>query len=96
MAQRKAKRSRRQAVSRRRWHDLHDAKQHKYTGPWKRRDRRRAAFQTMKTRFRIAQHYHRLWDSGVKKGLAAWVTAKTFACSPSPVRNLASSSQDSS
>ncbi len=71
MAQRKTKRSRRQAISRRRWKDLQDAKQQKYTGPWKRRDRRRAAFQTMKDRFRIVQQYRRLCGRGMPKGEAA-------------------------
>lgn len=87
MAQRKAKHSRRQSVSRRRWKDLQDAKHQKYTGPWKRRDRRRAAFQTMKTRVRIVQHYRHLCTSGLTKGAAAQQTAKASGLSTSTVRN---------
>jgi transposase InsO family protein len=87
MAQRKAKHSRRQAISRRRWKDLQDAKHQKYTGPWKRRDRRRAAFQTMKARFRIVQQYRHLCDSGMKNGEAAEQTAKAHGISASTVRN---------
>jgi transposase InsO family protein len=87
MAQRKAKHSRRQSVSRRRWKDLQDAKQQKYTGPWKRRDRRRSAFQTMKARFQIVQQYRQLCDSGITKGEAAQQTAKVYEISVSTVRN---------
>ncbi len=87
MAQRKAKRSRRQSVARRRWKDLQDAKRAKYTGPWKRRDRRRAAFQTMKDRFRIVQQYRRLCAGGMKKGEAARQTAKAHDLSSSTIRN---------
>ncbi len=54
---RKKRRSRRQAEARRRWKDLQEEKRKKYTGPWKRRDRRRKAFQTMKQRLKIVQHY---------------------------------------
>ena len=87
MAQRKSKHSRRQSVSRRRWKDLQDAKQAKYTGPWKRRDRRRAAFQTMKARVRIVQQYRRLCEGGLRKGEAAEQTAKAHEISASTVRN---------
>ena len=87
MAQRKVKRSRRQSESRRRWKDLQDAKQQKYTGPWKRRDRRRAAFQTMKDRFRIVQQYRRLCGRGMPKGEAAEKIAKAHGISVSTVRN---------
>ncbi len=54
---RKKRRSRRQAEARRRWKDLQEEKRKKYTRPWKRRDRRRKAFQTMKQRLKIVQHY---------------------------------------
>lgn len=87
MAQRKSKHSRRQAIAHRRWKDLQDAKQAKYTGPWKRRDRRRAAFQTMKDRFRIVQEYRRLCAGGMTKGEAAQQTAKAHGLSASTVRN---------
>ncbi len=87
MAQRKAKQSRAQTLARRRRQDLHDAQRDKHNGPWKRKDRRRAAFQTMKARFRIVQHYRRLCRSGMKKGEAAQRTAEAFGCSASTVRN---------
>ena len=87
MAQRKAKHSRRQSVSRRRWKDLHDATQQKYTGSWKRRDRRRAAFQTMKARVRIVQAYRQLCEAGFRKGVAAWPIAKLHGISVSTLRN---------
>ena len=87
MAQRKSKRSRRQAVSRRRWQDLQEATRKKYTGPWKRPDRRRAAFQIMKARFQRVQYYRRLTQAGLAKGVAATLTAKTFGCSVSTIRN---------
>jgi len=87
MAQRKAKQSRARTLARRRRKDLQDAQRSKHNGPWKRRDRRRAAFQTMKERFRIVQHYRRLWRSGMKKGEAAQRTAEAFGCSASTVRN---------
>ncbi len=87
MAQRKAKQSRAQTLARRRRQDLHDAQRDKHNGPWKRKDRRRAAFQTMKERFRIVQHYRRLCRSGMKKGEAALQTAEAFGCSASTVRN---------
>ncbi len=87
MAQRKAKHSRCQSVSRRRWKDLRDAKQQKYTGPWKRRDRRRAAFQTMKARVRIVQAYRRLCEAGFKKYVAAWPIATLHGISVSTLRN---------
>ena len=54
---RKKKQSRWRAEARRRWQDLQQAKQQKYTGPWKRRDRRRQAFQIMKTRLKIVREY---------------------------------------
>ncbi len=87
MAQRKAKQSRAQTLARRRRQDLHDAQRDKHNGPWKRKDRRRAAFQTMKERFRIVQHYRRLCQKGFKKGVAAQHTAEAFGCSASTVRN---------
>ena len=87
MAQRKAKQSRAQTLARRRGKDLQDAQRDKHNGPWKRKDRRRAAFQTIKERFRIVQHYRRLCRSGMKKGEAAQQTAETFGCSVSTVRN---------
>ena len=87
MAQRKAKQSRAQTLARRRRKDLRDAQRDKHNGPWKRKDRRRAAFQTMKERFRIVQHYRRLCRSGLKKGDAAQHTAEAFGCSASTVRN---------
>ena len=88
MAQRKSKHSRRQAIAHRRWKDLQDAKQAKYTGPWKRRDRRPAAFQTMKDRFRIVQEYRRLCAGGMTKGEAAQQTAKAHGLSASTVARL--------
>lgn len=84
---RKKKRSRRQAETRRRWKDLQDAKREKYTGSWKRRDRRRQAFQKMKQRMKIVQHYRQLRGKGMKEGEAAHHTATTFDCSASSVRN---------
>ncbi len=87
MAQRKAKQSRQQSEARRRRKDLHEATREKYRGPWKRRDRRRTAFQTMKERFRIVQHYRRLCRSGMAKGEAAHQTADVYGCSESTVRN---------
>jgi len=87
MAQRKAKQSRQQTLARRRRKDLHEATREKYRGPWKRRDRRRTAFQTMKERFRIVQHYRQLCRSGIKKGEAAHQTADVYGCSASTVRN---------
>ena len=86
---RKKKRSRRQAEARRRWQDLQDAKREKYTGPWKRRDRRREAFQTMKQRMKIVRHYRQLQKQGMKEGEAAQQTGKAFGCSASSVRNYA-------
>lgn len=87
MAHRKRKRSRRQAEARRRWKDLQEAKQQKYSGPWKRRDRRRTAFQTMKARVRLVHHYRRLCGSGLSKGQAAHQTGEAFGCSVSTVRH---------
>ena len=89
MAQRKRKRSRRQAEASRRWKDLQETKRKKYTGPWKRRDRRRAAFQTMKERFKIVQRYRSLCGEGLSKGRAVQHTAAEFGCSVSTVRNYA-------
>jgi transposase InsO family protein len=86
MAQRKAKQSRAQTLARRRKKDLQDARRDKHHGPWKRKDRRRAAFQTMKARVRIVQHYRRLCQKGLKKGDAGQQTAETFGCSASTVR----------
>jgi len=68
---RKKKRSRRQAEARRRWKDLQEAKRGKYTGQWKRRDRRRKAFQAMKRRLKIVQRYRSLRAKGMKEGQAA-------------------------
>lgn len=87
MAQRKAKQSRAQTLARRRKKDLQDARRDKHNGPWRRRDRRRTAFQTMKARFRIVQHYRQLCRSGLKKGEAAHQTANASGCSDSTVRN---------
>ena len=84
---RKKKRSRRQTEARRRWKDLQDAKREKYTGSWKRRDRRRKAFQTMKHRLKIVQCDRQLRGQGVKEGEAAHQAAETFGCSASSVRN---------
>lgn len=89
MAQRKHKQSRRQAIARRRWKDLQTAKQAKYLGPWKRRDRQRAAFQAMKARYRIVLRYRRLCGSGITEGEAAQQTAETYGCSASTIRNYA-------
>jgi transposase InsO family protein len=87
MAQRKAKQSRARTLARRRRKDLYDAQRAKHNGPWKRKDRRRAAFQTMKERFGIVQHYRRLCRSGMPKGEAAQQTAEAFGISASTVRN---------
>lgn len=87
MAQRKAKQSRRRAIARRRQQDLREATRKKYTGPWKRRDRRRTAFQTMKTRFRIVQRDRHLCGTLGRKGDAARQTAEEHGCSSSSVRN---------
>lgn len=87
MAQRKRKRSRCQAEARRRWQDLHDAKRKKYTGPWKRRDRRRDAFQTMKRRLRMVHAYRAGLSTGVKEEVAVQRTGNTFGCSASSIRN---------
>ncbi len=84
---RKKKRSRRQSESRRRWQDLQDAKREKYTGPWKRRDRRRQAFQTMKQRLKIVHQYRRLRAQGLNEDEAAQRTSDVFDCSVSSVRN---------
>ncbi len=87
MAQRKAKQSRARTLARRRRKDLHDAQRDKHNGPWKRKDRRRAAFQTMKERFHVVQHYRRLCRRGMKNGEAAQQTADVYGCSESTVRN---------
>ncbi len=84
---RKKKRSRRQAESRRRWQDLQEAQREKYSTSWKRRDRRRQAFQTMKSRRTIVRHYQCLRDQSMKESEAAQQTAKAFTCSVSSVRN---------
>ncbi|MCP4396355.1 MAG: hypothetical protein GY801_03455 [bacterium] len=86
---RKKKCSRRQAEARRRWKDVQDAKREKYRGPWKRRDRRREAFQTMKPRRKIVQYYRQLRADGLKEGEAARHTGERFGCSMSRVRNYA-------
>ena len=75
-----------QTLARRRKKDLQDAQRDKHNGPWRRKDRRRAAFQTMKARFRIVQHSRQLCQSGFKKGDAAQCTAEAFGCSASTVR----------
>ncbi len=84
---RKKKGSRRQSDTRRRWQDLQEAQREKYTGPWKRRDRRRQAFQTMKHRLKIVQYYRQLRRHPIKESEAAQRTATTFGCSVSSVRN---------
>ncbi len=84
---RKKKRSRRQAEARRRWKDVQEATRKKYSGSWKRRDRRREAFQTMKQRLKIVRCYQQLRTKGLKEGDAARQTAQRFDCSVSSVRN---------
>ena len=84
---RKKKRSRRQAEARRRWQDLQDATREKYRGAWKRRDRRRQAFQTMKQRLKMVHYYRQLRAKGEKEGDAAQQTGEGFGCSTSSVRN---------
>lgn len=86
---RKKKRSRRQAEACRRWKDLQDTKREKYSGSWKRRDRRRAAFQKMKQRVNIVQCYRQFRAEGLKEGEAARQTGERFECSMSSVRNHA-------
>lgn len=87
MAQRTKKTSRRQVEARRRWQDLEKAKQQKYRGPWKRRDRRRAAFQTMKQRVRMVQAYRACRASGLDEARAAQHMSDRFDCSVSTIRN---------
>jgi transposase InsO family protein len=87
MAHRNAKQTRRQTIARRRKQDLQEAMRKKYTGSWKRRDRRRTAFQTMKERARIVQRYRHLCDTLSRKGDAALQTAEAYGCSASSVRN---------
>lgn len=91
---RKKKCSRRQAESRRRWRDLQEAKRGKYTGPWKRRDRRRQAFHMMKQRVKIVQLYRQFQAQGQKEGQAAQHAADAFGCSISSVRNYARTWRD--
>lgn len=87
MAQRLKKTSRRQAEVRRRWHDRQDATQKKYQGPWKRRDRRRAAFQIANHRLRIVRSYRAARGTGLSEEQAARRTSERFSCSVSSVRN---------
>jgi transposase InsO family protein len=87
MAQRSKKTSRRQAEARRRARDLNTAKQQKYTGPWKRRDRRRQALQVAKSRARIVRAYRAARAAGLSEAQAAAQTAIRFGCSVSSVRN---------
>lgn len=85
---RKKKRSRRQAEVRRRWQDLQDAKRPTYRGPWKRRDRRREAFQTMKHRWTIVQRYRRLRGQGDAEAEAAQQAGPAAGYSASSVRKF--------
>jgi transposase InsO family protein len=87
MAQRQKKKSRRQIEARRRQQDLNTAKQHKYKGHWKRRDRRRQAFQVTKHRLRIVRSYRAARDAGLSEAQAAAQIAARFTCSVSSVRN---------
>ena len=87
MAQRKHKTSRYSIEARRRRQDRHQAVQKKYAGPWKRRDRRRNAFQKMKQRWRIVKMYRGVRAGGERESNAAQQTAEHFACSVSTVRN---------
>lgn len=87
MAQRSKKSSRRQAEARRRAQDLTRAKQQKYTGPWKRRDQRRQAFQIAKRRIHMVRAYRATRDAGVSEAQAASQTAERFGCSVSSIRN---------
>lgn len=87
MAQRSKKSSRRQAEARRRSQDLNKAKQQKYTGPWKRHDRRRQAFQIAKHRARIVRAYRAARNAGVSEAQAAFQMADRFGCSVSSIRN---------
>lgn len=89
MAQRLKKKSRRQVEARRRWRDVNEAKREKYTGPWKRRDRRRAALQIAKSRVRIVRAYRAARAAGLREAQAANQTRERFACSLSSVRNYA-------
>jgi len=87
MAQRSKKSSRRQVEARRRARDLKTAKHQKYTGPWKRRDRRRQALQVAKSRARIVRAYRAARTAGLSEAQAASQTATRFGCSVSRVRN---------
>lgn len=87
MAQRKRKQSRRQAEARRRWMDLQETKRKKYAGPWKRRDRRREAFQQAKQRWRVVQAYRAARTTAPSEAQAARQTAEQCGCSASTVRN---------
>jgi len=84
---RKKKQSRWRSVTRRRWQDLQKAKQKKYTGSWKRRDRRREAFQVMKSRLKIVHEYQQYRTQGMREREAAKRTAAAHGCSVSTVRN---------
>lgn len=87
MAQRLKKKSRRQAEARRRWQDLQEAHHKKYTGSWKRQDRRREAFHIMKQRWRIVAAYCACRTRGIPEGEAVQQMGERFACSASTVRN---------
>lgn len=86
---RKKKQSRWRSVTRRRWQDLQQAKQKKYTGPWARQDRRRHAFQVMKARLKIVHDYQQFRKKGLSESEAARQTAVAHGCSVSTVRNYA-------
>jgi transposase InsO family protein len=86
---RKKKQSRWRSVTRRRWQDLQQAKQKKYTGTWTRRDRRRKAFHVMKGRLKSVRAYWQFRQQGMTESEAAQRTAETYRCSLSTVRNYA-------
>lgn len=71
MAQRTKKTSRRQTEVRRRWQDLKETNQQKDRGPWKRKDRRRAASQTIRQRLRMVQAYRACRAKGLDEATAA-------------------------
>ena len=82
----KPKSSKRQSLARRRFIDLCKAKREKYKGPWKRPDRRRAAYKEMKKRWKILREYHHLQESGLSKGAALEQLSRTSGYGASTIR----------